>query len=176
MPLPSFSGQHREPGRRRWWAPYHRQHKGRPTTSSGLMLGFAVFVDSRLVRASPSEVSTCWRCRPTTRCTSSTQRELWASRSVPRADARCSLPEVRTLCADRRLEPREEERNAHASPQEALRIAADLGAKVAIGMHWGTFPLSEEPLFEPPQRFMRARQHKGTRPVVLRMGECPVLD
>jgi N-acyl-phosphatidylethanolamine-hydrolysing phospholipase D len=73
-------------------------------------------------------------------------------------------------------EPREEERDAHASPEEALKIAADLGAKVALGMHWGTFPLSDEPLFEPPQRFMRARQHNGAKPVVLRIGECLVLD
>ena len=50
-------------------------------------------------------------------------------------------------------EPREEVRHVHASPEEAAKIAAELGASTAIGMHWGTFPLSDEPVMEPAERF-----------------------
>jgi hypothetical protein len=60
--------------------------------------------------------------------------------------------------------------------QMSIKIAADLGAKVAIGMHWGTFPLSEVPLYESAQRFMRAGRHTEVRPLALRIGECLVLD
>jgi L-ascorbate metabolism protein UlaG (beta-lactamase superfamily) len=67
-------------------------------------------------------------------------------------------------------EPRKEVRFIHASPEEGLRIATDIGAQIAVGMHWGTFPLSGEPVFEPAQRFMRAARLDGTRPVALRIG------
>ena len=50
-------------------------------------------------------------------------------------------------------EPREEVRHVHASPEEAAKIAQELGASIAIGMHWGTFPLSDEPVMEPAERF-----------------------
>lgn len=67
-------------------------------------------------------------------------------------------------------EPRKEVRFIHASPEEGLRIATDVGARVAVGMHWGTFPLSEEPVLEPARRFMRAAGQRGARPVALRIG------
>ena len=41
----------------------------------------------------------------------------------------------------------------HANPEEALSIAQDLKSKKIIGMHWGTFVLSLEPIMEPPVRF-----------------------
>jgi len=41
----------------------------------------------------------------------------------------------------------------HATPEEALNIAKDLKSKKVIGMHWGTFVLSLEPIMEPPIRF-----------------------
>ena len=34
----------------------------------------------------------------------------------------------------------------HTNPEEALSIARDLKSKKAIGMHWGTFVLSLEPV------------------------------
>jgi N-acyl-phosphatidylethanolamine-hydrolysing phospholipase D len=71
-------------------------------------------------------------------------------------------------------EPIDEVGSLHARPEDALKIADDLGARVAIGMHWGTFPLSEVALYEPAQRFMRAKG--SVRPAVLRIGECLVLD
>ena len=41
----------------------------------------------------------------------------------------------------------------HTTPEEALNIAKDLRSKKVIGMHWGTFVLSLEPIMEPPKRF-----------------------
>jgi len=41
----------------------------------------------------------------------------------------------------------------HTTPEEALNIAQDLKSKKVIGMHWGTFVLSLEPIMEPPIRF-----------------------
>jgi N-acyl-phosphatidylethanolamine-hydrolysing phospholipase D len=41
----------------------------------------------------------------------------------------------------------------HTTPEEALNVAKDLKSKKVIGMHWGTFVLSLEPIMEPPIRF-----------------------
>ena len=41
----------------------------------------------------------------------------------------------------------------HTTPEEALNVAQDLKSKKIIGMHWGTFVLSLEPIMEPPVRF-----------------------
>ncbi len=39
--------------------------------------------------------------------------------------------------------------NSHTSPNEAIKASNDLGAKVFIPMHYGTYKLSDEPLYEP---------------------------
>ena len=41
----------------------------------------------------------------------------------------------------------------HTNPEEALSIGRDLKSKKVLGMHWGTFVLSLEPIMEPPLRF-----------------------
>ena len=41
---------------------------------------------------------------------------------------------------------------SHVNPEEALKIAKDLDAKKSIGMHWGTFILTDEPVLEPRER------------------------
>lgn len=38
------------------------------------------------------------------------------------------------------------------NPEEALQVVRDVGAKRAIGMHWGTFALTDEPMTEPGER------------------------
>jgi N-acyl-phosphatidylethanolamine-hydrolysing phospholipase D len=50
-------------------------------------------------------------------------------------------------------EPRAMMRESHMNPEEAVRAARDLRAKKALGIHFGTFDLSDEPLSEPPERF-----------------------
>lgn len=39
----------------------------------------------------------------------------------------------------------------HVNPTDALQIAIDLDAKKSIGMHWGTFLLTDEEVTEPPK-------------------------
>lgn len=50
---------------------------------------------------------------------------------------------------------------SHATPEEAVRIGRDIGARRLVGMHWGTVQLTEEPPFEPPQRFLAAGRAGG---------------
>jgi N-acyl-phosphatidylethanolamine-hydrolysing phospholipase D len=57
--------------------------------------------------------------------------------------------------------PRAMMRDSHMNPEEAVQAALDLGAKNMVGMHFGTFDLSDEPLDEPPQRFRRAAAQQG---------------
>ena len=47
--------------------------------------------------------------------------------------------------------PREIEKDHHVNPEEAIKIAEDLNIDYSFGIHWGTFFLSKEPLFEPPE-------------------------
>jgi L-ascorbate metabolism protein UlaG (beta-lactamase superfamily) len=44
----------------------------------------------------------------------------------------------------------------HADPQEAVQIHRDVGARRSVGMHWGTFQLTDEALDEPPRALERA--------------------
>jgi N-acyl-phosphatidylethanolamine-hydrolysing phospholipase D len=57
--------------------------------------------------------------------------------------------------------PRAMMRESHMNPEEAALAARDLRAKRAMGMHFGTFDLSDEPLDEPPRRFAAAAQERG---------------
>ena len=49
----------------------------------------------------------------------------------------------------------------HTNPEEALEIAQNLKSKKVIGMHWGTFVLSLEPIMEPPVRFKANAEKYG---------------
>jgi N-acyl-phosphatidylethanolamine-hydrolysing phospholipase D len=49
----------------------------------------------------------------------------------------------------------------HASPEDAVEMHRDVRARRSVGMHWGTFPLTDEPIDEPPRRLARALTHKG---------------
>ena len=68
---------------------------------------------------------------------------------------------------------------AHVSPEEALQIHRDLGARRSYGMHWGTFQLTAEPMFEPAERLQAAVADApaGTPPFeTLAIGETVTLD
>ena len=65
-------------------------------------------------------------------------------------------------------------RESHMNPEEAVRAAADLQASTALGIHFGTFDLSDEPLDEPPRRFRNAAANSvfgDTEAWLLHIGE-----
>lgn len=37
----------------------------------------------------------------------------------------------------------------HINPDEAVQIHKDVGSKRSMGIHWGTFELTDEPLDQP---------------------------
>ena len=62
----------------------------------------------------------------------------------------------------------------HTNPEEALRLAKDLKSKKVIGMHWGTFVLSLEPILEPPFRFKENAEKFGFKKddaIIFKIGE-----
>lgn len=65
-------------------------------------------------------------------------------------------------------------RFVHMNPEEAMQAAVDLDARIAVGMHYGTFDLTDEPLDEPPRRFhAAASQHAldGVAAWTMQIGE-----
>ena len=58
-------------------------------------------------------------------------------------------------------EPRWFMQPQHINPDEAVRVHRDLGAKASLGIHWGTFQLTDEPLDEPPRALAAARRAQG---------------
>lgn len=58
-------------------------------------------------------------------------------------------------------EPRPLMAGSHCTPEEGVRIGRELGARRLCGMHWGTILLTDEPPFEPPQRFRAAALAEG---------------
>jgi len=67
---------------------------------------------------------------------------------------------------------------SHATPEQAVQIGRDIGARRLVGMHWGTVILTEEPPFEPPLRFIasgRAHGYADQDLWVMKIGESRLL-
>lgn len=54
--------------------------------------------------------------------------------------------------------PRTFMRYAHVNPAEAVQIHIDIKSKQSFGAHWGTFPLTAEPIMEPVKKLKEALQ------------------
>ena len=52
-------------------------------------------------------------------------------------------------------------KRVHVDPAEAVQAHLDLGAKVSVGMHFGSFQLTEEAIDQPLSDLAEARRAKG---------------
>tara|TARA_R110001599_G_scaffold38483_1_gene117915 strand:- start:40 stop:1020 length:981 start_codon:yes stop_codon:yes gene_type:complete len=71
-------------------------------------------------------------------------------------------------------EPREIMKMVHATPEDAVQIARAVGARRALGMHWGTVLLTPEDPFEAPIRFRQAaidQDYGADNAWILKIGE-----
>ena len=59
----------------------------------------------------------------------------------------------------------------HISPYDALTASTDLHARMTIPMHYGTFDLSDEPLFDPPHVFAAEAKKRGMPVIIPELGE-----
>ncbi|MDH4232630.1 MAG: MBL fold metallo-hydrolase [Nitrospirota bacterium] len=76
-------------------------------------------------------------------------------------------------------EPRWFMKKYHMTPEEAVQAHIDAGAGTSVGIHWGTFVLTDEPLDEPPVRLGKALKEKEISPdrfLVLQHGETIIFD
>jgi N-acyl-phosphatidylethanolamine-hydrolysing phospholipase D len=66
----------------------------------------------------------------------------------------------------------------HLNPEQAVQAHLDLGARRSLGIHWGTFILSDESPDEPPRLLLESARQKSlpdNEVFVLRPGETRVL-
>ncbi|XP_045192292.2 N-acyl-phosphatidylethanolamine-hydrolyzing phospholipase D-like isoform X2 [Mercenaria mercenaria] len=61
-------------------------------------------------------------------------------------------------------EPRYITEYQHVDPEEAVKIHQDLKSKQSVGMHWGTFELTNEFFAEPPQKVEEEMKKKDLSP------------
>jgi L-ascorbate metabolism protein UlaG (beta-lactamase superfamily) len=76
-------------------------------------------------------------------------------------------------------EPRWFMKIMHVNPEEAVKIHQDVRARYSVGIHWGTFELSGEPIDEPPKRLAAALKEAQIDPeqfFVMKHGETRKLD
>ncbi|KAJ3043750.1 hypothetical protein HDV00_004156 [Rhizophlyctis rosea] len=62
----------------------------------------------------------------------------------------------------------------HCGPEDAVCVHQDVKSKKSVGIHWGTFTLTDEPYHEPPQRLKKALAAKSLKDdefITLTIGE-----
>ncbi|GJJ76729.1 N-acyl-phosphatidylethanolamine-hydrolysing phospholipase D [Entomortierella parvispora] len=67
----------------------------------------------------------------------------------------------------------------HCSPEDAVRVHEDIKSKRSVGMHWGTWVLTDEDVTEPPRRLEAAMKKRGHDPKifdVMQIGETLTVD
>ena len=66
----------------------------------------------------------------------------------------------------------------HLNPLEAVLVHQDVQSQQSIGMHWGTFNLTEEPLAEPPlflEKVLNGKNIALDKFIILKFGETRIL-
>jgi L-ascorbate metabolism protein UlaG (beta-lactamase superfamily) len=81
---------------------------------------------------------------------------------LPRS-ARASAHSISPHCRSRLRSPAMM-RPVHLDPEEALQAGLDVGAERLLGIHYGTFDLTDEPLDEAPRRFHAEGVRRGMAP------------
>ena len=76
---------------------------------------------------------------------------------------RCGSPDL-ALIPIGAYEPRWFMAPMHVNPAEAVQIHCDVGARLSVGMHWGTFQLTDEGRDDPLSALTAARVSAGLRP------------
>ncbi|KAI8936808.1 hypothetical protein NX059_006048 [Plenodomus lindquistii] len=71
-------------------------------------------------------------------------------------------------------EPRWMFSNVHASPKDAVNIFKDTRCRRALGMHWGTWVLTEEEVMAPPRELAEACRWKGVKGGEEGFGVCDI--
>jgi N-acyl-phosphatidylethanolamine-hydrolysing phospholipase D len=82
---------------------------------------------------------------------------FWADRQTPEMGGGIDL----ALLPIGAYEPRWFMKNQHMNPADAILAHRDLGTKKSLGIHWGTFTLTDEPLDEPPRRLIQELSTAG---------------
>jgi L-ascorbate metabolism protein UlaG (beta-lactamase superfamily) len=91
----------------------------------------------------------------------------------PEIASRCGSPDLAMIPIGA-YEPRWFMSDAHMNPAEAVRVHRDLGARLSVAMHWGTFQLTDEGREDPPQALAEALKEQGVPAsefLVLKPGE-----
>jgi L-ascorbate metabolism protein UlaG (beta-lactamase superfamily) len=52
----------------------------------------------------------------------------------------------------------------HCNVEEAIQIHKDINSKRSIGMHWGTFILTDEPMREPVEKLEQLTEQQNMSP------------
>ena len=74
-------------------------------------------------------------------------------------------------------EPRWFMGDMHVIPEESVQLHQDVGARYSIGVHWGAFPLTAEPIEEPPERLAEAAARlSDTVFVTIAIGETRTIE
>jgi N-acyl-phosphatidylethanolamine-hydrolysing phospholipase D len=67
----------------------------------------------------------------------------------------------------------------HCSPADSVLLHHDVRSKLSVGMHWGTFVLTDEPVNQPPQKLKEALARNGKSEkefVTINIGETMVSE
>jgi N-acyl-phosphatidylethanolamine-hydrolysing phospholipase D len=67
----------------------------------------------------------------------------------------------------------------HCTPEDAVCVHLDVQSRRSVGMHWGTFVLTDEDVREPPRRLQAEVARRGLAPTAfttLAIGETIVAD
>ena len=102
-------------------------------------------------------------------------RQRFANQQAPAAGGGFDL----ALLPIGAYEPRWFMHGQHIDPAQAVQVHQDLGAKRSLGVHWGTFELTDEPLDQAPRDMQAAREAAGLDAqafFVLAIGETRVLE